>query len=414
MGEHIQKEDFKETESLDEALLEKNPGSEDEPQQPAEPTKNNKGSFIHIDHSHILKNGLKFAFTYSDDDESLGSSVCSGLRNSLHSSFDFKDLDNESFNDSEVSFGALSVGDQEEVTTWREHPDVSESDWTMTIQSVPSGAVDKYHVHKSVLKHGHKRGDFFVSLFGYNEMENSGGETPIKVHEDAASLIPEMLDYMYSSDDELTITSDTAAALSHLSQFFGMKHLAKQVLLFMREDVCVANMDVYLNTAMAFDDLQTLKLCADRCAEAIEEIPPSSTLLPDMDPSFLLDIVSSRYLRRKKSSGHMSKLIAVYCINNRDAFDGNVFEELTSAEYLPILDEEAALPLLMLESRLVEDSADESTPLTTLQQRCIKALLPIVNGTSAKVTQAERKSRQRALNRVPKKVLVDLLSRSLC
>ncbi|KAG7355142.1 hypothetical protein IV203_004498 [Nitzschia inconspicua] len=408
MGEQIPKEEFKETESLDVAPLDQDQG-EVEPLKASEQA-NSKGSFIHIDHSVMLKNGLKFAFTYSDDDESLGSSVCSGLRNSLHSSFDFKDLDAEDFNGSETSFGDLSFGDQEEVTSWREDPEVSESDWTMIIESVPSGDINKYHVHKTVAR------DFFVSLFEFTEKEETleKENSTIKVHEDAACLIPEMLDYMYSLDDELTITSDTAAALSHLSQFFGIKQLAKHVLIFMRDDICVENMNVYLNTAMAFDDLQTLKLCADRCAETIEEILPSSPLLPNMDPSFMLDIVSSRNLRRKKNSRHLSKLVAVYCINNRGVLDGNVFEELTGEEYLPIVDEEAALPLLMLESRMVEDSADDLSPLTSLQKRCVRALLPIINGTSANMTNSERRSRQKALDRVPKKVLVDLLSRSLC
>ncbi|KAG7359184.1 BTB/POZ domain containing protein [Nitzschia inconspicua] len=414
MSEEIPKEEFKETEPLEVAPLDQFQG-EVEPLKASGQT-TSRGSFIHIDHSVMLKNGLKFAFTYSDDDESLGSSVCSGLRNSLHSSFDFKDLDSEDFNGSEASFGDLSFGDQEEVTSWRENPEVSESDWTMTIESVPSGDINKYHVHKTVLQHGYKRGDFFVSLFEFTEKEEKleKENSTIKVHEDAACLIPEMLDYMYSLDDELTITSDTAAALSHLSQFFGIKQLAKHVLIFMREDICVENMNVYLNTAMAFDDLQTLKLCADRCAEMIEDILPSSPLLPNMDPSFMLDIVSSRSLRRKKNSGHLSKLVAVYCINNRGVLDGNVFEELTGEEYLPKVDEEAALPLLMLESRMVEDSANDLSPLTSLQKRCVRALLPIINGTSANVTTSERRSRQKALDRVPKKVLVDLLSRSLC
>lgn len=412
MVERIETEALNDTESLEAALLEKKPELDNQDLFKAAEPSRDKGSFIHIDHSLVLKNGLKFAFTYSDDDESLGSSVCSGLRNSLHSSFDFKDLDSEDFDDSNSSFG-LSTGDQEEISSWREHPEISESDFILLVESVPSGGIEQYHVHKTVLRHGYKRADFFVSLLSPAVSEEDK-KRPIKVHEDAARLIPEMLDYMYSLNDELDISSETAAALSHLSQFFGIKQLAKQVLLFMREDVCVANMSTYLNTAMAFDDLQTLKLCADRCAEGIEQISPSSPLLPDMDPSFILDIVSSRFLRRKRNSGHMSKLLAVYCINNRDAFDGNVFEELTSAEYLPILDEEAALPFLMLESRLVDDSADESTPLTTLQQRCVRALMPIVNGDAANVTSAERKSRQKAFNRVPKKVLVDLLSRSLC
>jgi len=389
------------------------PSSPKKESSPRKESQKSKGAYIHIDYSYHLKQDLKFAFTYSDDDESLGSSVCSGLRNSLHSSFDFRDLEDD-FDDSEASFGDLSFGDQEDVISWREPPEISESDWTLIVESVPSGKVSEYHVHKTLLVNGYKRGDFFVSLFSYKgEDRDEELKKPIKVHEDAARLIPAMLDYVYSLDDELKISCESAAGLRHLSQFFGMKSLAKQVLSFMYEDVNISNVDVYMDTAMAFDDLQTLKLCADRCAQEIEEITPSCPILSDMDPSFMLDIVSSQRFNRKKHSRHMSKLIAVYCINQRCDIDGSVFEELTSGEYLPFLDAEAALPLLMLESRLVEDSEDENTGLTSLQRRGVKALLPVVNG-SAKVNTSDRKSRQKALSRVPKKVLVEILSRSLC
>ncbi len=182
----------------------------------------------------------------------------------------------------------------------------------------------------------------------------------------------------------------------------------------MHDDICVSNMDIYLSTAIVFDDLQIQKLCADKCAEGIEDISLQSELLHEMDPSFMLDIVASPRLNRDKNSGHMSKLLAVYCINKRSEFDGNVFEEFTSVEYLPFIHEEAALPLLMLESRLVKESANEKTALTSLQKRCVNALIPILNGSSAKVSSADEKSRQKALKSVPKKVLVELLARSLC
>jgi hypothetical protein len=372
--------------------------------------KKSEQPIITIDYSFLLKNDVKFAYTYSDDDESLGSSVCSGLRNSLHSSMDFNDLENDSSWDSD----ALSFGDQEDLISWREPPEISESDWTLTVKSIPDGKISHYHVHKSLFVHGYKRGDFFETLFGYaGDDKEEELNKPISIHEDAARLIPLLLDYVYSLDDELNISSKSAAGLRHLSQFFGMKTLAKRVLSFMQEDICVDNARVYIKTAMAFDDLQILKLCADRCAEQIDSITPSSSLLTDIDPSFMLDIVSSKRFNSKKHSRHMSKIIAVYCIGQKCDIDGSVFEELTSVEYLPSIDQEAALPLLMLETRLVDESADESSPLSNLQKRSIKALLPVINGQSAKVNTADRKSRQRALNRIPKKVLVELLSRSL-
>jgi hypothetical protein len=400
------------------------------------PTTPKRGPIIKIDHSsHHSGGDLKFAFTYNDDDSSLGSSVCSGLRNSLHSShlFDFDDLDEEDNSDMD-SFGADTLdSDIEEVLHWRLDPKVSMSDWTMVIESVPEGEITKYHIHRSAVVSGPKRGDFFVSLFenlgnakkstdnngddngdesfGYNHHEEL--QKPIKVHEDAAMFIPEMLDFLYSPDDELDIASDSATSLRHLSQFFGIRSLAKRVVSYMYDDICLDNVATYLDCANAFDDIATAKICADRCAQRVDEISSNSPLLGEMDPSFLLDIVSSKKLDRRKHSGHMSKLVAVFCILKRDVVNGSVFEELTSVEYLPIIDEESALPLLMLESKLVEESSDETTKaLTLLQKRCIKAILPLVRGMS-EVKEADRRARTKALSKIPKKVLVEILSRSI-
>lgn len=395
----------KEDPSLENKTTSKSPPS-------AGPTKKTRGSFIHIDHSsHHTRSELKFAFTYNDDDDSLGSSVCSGLRNSLHSSnlFDFDDLVEED-SDGDSFGGGSFISDIEDVRHWRLDPEESLSDWTMVVESVPDGTMSQYHIHKSALVNGKKRGDFFVSLFE-NEMTGELNK-PVKVHEDAAMYIPEMLDFIYSGDDELEITSDSATGLRHLSQFFGIRALAKRVVAYMYDDVCLDNMATYLECANAFDDLQTAKLCADRCAQRIDEISSSSPLLEEMDPSFLLDIVSSKKLDRRKHSGHMSKLVAVYCILKRDVVNGGVFEELTSVEYLPVIDEESALPLLMLESKLVEESCDDSKVMTLLQKRCIKAILPLVRG-SADVKDADRKARTKALSKIPKKVLVEILSRSI-
>mmetsp|Transcript_48984 Transcript_48984/g.118628 ORF Transcript_48984/g.118628 Transcript_48984/m.118628 type:complete len:614 (+) Transcript_48984:73-1914(+) len=405
-----------------------------------------RGPFIHIDHSsHHTSQELKFAFTYNDDDSSLGSSVCSGLRNSLHSShlFDFDDLEEQDESDMDSFGGDTLDSDVESVMHWRLDPTESLSDWTMVIESVPEGEITRYPIHRAAVCLGPKRGDFFISLFENIDGNDApsiptdiGGEEgksddnkkastgaisynsheelckPIKVHEDAAMYIPDMLDYIYSSDDELEITSDSATSLRHLSQFFGIRPLAKRVVSFMYKDICLENVPTYLDCANAFDDVATSKICADRCAQRIDEIKSSSPLLGEMDPSFLLDIVSSKKLDRRKNSGHMSKLVAVFCILKRDVVNGSVFDELTSVEYLPIIDEESALPLLMLESKLVSESSDDNKSLTLLQKRCIKAILPLVRGMS-EVKESDRRARTKALSKIPKKVLVEILSRSI-
>eukprot|EP00537_Pseudo-nitzschia_pungens_P008567 CAMPEP_0172369822 /NCGR_PEP_ID=MMETSP1060-20121228/34792_1 /TAXON_ID=37318 /ORGANISM="Pseudo-nitzschia pungens, Strain cf. cingulata" /LENGTH=421 /DNA_ID=CAMNT_0013094897 /DNA_START=52 /DNA_END=1317 /DNA_ORIENTATION=- len=366
--------------------------------------------YIQIDHPFHLKNDLKFAFTYSDESVSIGSSVCSGLRNSLHSSLsslslEYTDLDLLSDSDGDNNV----ISPRVEVPSWRVSPKESQSDWTITIESVPEGTISKYHVHKAVLVNdGHKGSDFFARLI--NETDITDTKT-IKIHEDAAKLIQNMLDYMYANDDELEISSDSAVGLRHLSQFFGIRGLAKRVNRFIHEDVTLETMDVYLETTSAFDDMQTTTLLADQCASEIENISPLSSLVAEMDPSFILSIVSSRRFNRRKHSSHMSHIMTGYFITQRGAIDGHVFEELTAEEYLPYVDQEAALPLLILEAALVKESADETTPLSSLQLRCIEGILPMFSSSNAaSIGDGEKKSRQTAMLKIPRKVLAEILS----
>jgi hypothetical protein len=175
----------------------------------------------------------------------------------------------------------------------------------------------------------------------------------------------------------------------------------------------IENMKSYLLAATLFDDLPTQKLCAQRCAEHIKAINPFSDLLAEMDPSFLLDIISCPKTDRKRCSRHLSKLVSVYCNLHKEFIDQNVFEELTAVEYLPLVSEDSALPLLILETRLVADARDEKQCLTNLQRRCIASLLPLIQSNEC-TDEKERKRRSKVMKKLPNKVLLDLLSRSLC
>jgi hypothetical protein len=378
---------------------------------PATEKQETGGPYVHLDLSFHLSSEIKYAFTHKDDD-SLGSSVQSGLRNSLHSSYDFQDLDLLGLEDySDVdSFGSRD----EEFPNWRLDPEESESDWTIVIESVPDGAISEYHVHKCVLAEGLKKSDFFVSFFNLSSEQkmDDEGRSVSKVHADAAKLIPDMLDYLYSIHDILKISTETAVAIRHLSQFFGIRALSTVVVSFVYEDMQIDNMKTYLMSATAFDDLQTQKLCAQRCAEHIKEINPYSDLLTEMDPSFLLDILASPNTDRQHCSSHLSKLVSVFCDLHRDIIDGGVFEELTSVEYLPVISKEAAVSLLTLEAELLDDARNESRGLTYLQKRCADALAPLIQPED--VREKAQRSRAKTLKKIPKKVLVELLSRSLC
>ena len=372
------------------------------------------GPYVHVDLSfHLQQQSItKFDSTFDHEGSSLGSSVKSGLRNSLHSSYDFLDIDVDEDNS---SLGSDDEFGCDHSVSWRQYPTESGSDWTMAVESVPDGKVTKFHVHKRMLAEGLKKSDFFVSLFNLSEEKKvkNNGYSRTRIHANAASLIPEMLDFIYSGTDELKITTGTAVGLRHLSEFFGIKALARRTVTFIFEDICIDKVQEYLLCATAFDDLQTRKLCAQICAENVHHIDPHSDLLTDMDPSFLLDIISCHHGEREGVSSHMSKLVAVFCEFCGD-IDGSVFEELTAEEYIPSVSEEYALDLMLLEGQLVEEAGDESRGLTHLQKRCVLALSPHLSSQKGSSNGRKHSELKKKMDLLPKKVLIELLYRSLC
>ncbi len=286
----------------------------------------------------------------------------------------------------------------------------------MKIESVPDGTVTEYHVHKRILAEGHKQSDFFVNLFSLSKerkVENEGSSSN-KVHVNAACLIPDMLDFLYSTTDALVISTETAVGLRHLSEFFGIRSLAKRAVTFIYNDVSIGNVQVYLSYANAFDDLQTQKLCAKACANNIDKITPHSDLLTEMDPCFLLDVISCQNLDRRQYSPHVSKLVAHYCEICGDNIDGTVFEELTTVEYLPTVSPECAIDLMILEDHFTDDAGDETRGLTYLQKRCVASLAPHLKFQEKTCSEERRRDFKTKMNCLPKKVLVELLSTSLC
>jgi len=97
-----------------------------------------------------------------------------------------------------------------------------------------------------------------------------------------------------------------------------------------------------METKSVFDDFQTAKLCADRCASEIGDMHPLSTLIDEMDPTFILTIISSDQFDRERYTEHMSHIMTGFYISQRGSINGGVFQELTLEEYLPFIDLEAA------------------------------------------------------------------------
>lgn len=210
------------------------------------------------------------------------------------------------------------------------------------------------------------------------------------------------------------ITTENAVGLLHLAQFFIIRAMATEVLSFIYEEMSVENMGTYHASAVAFDDFQIMAVCSSRrCAEQIKDISSDSFLLRDMDASFLLDIIACRRTDRNSRSGHRSKLVSACCDLQPEKVDTAVFDELTLAEYLPMISRDAALNLLLIEADVVHESVI-SNKLTFLQRRCIAASTRPYNPSSMTHSQKDwRDNTRAALFKLPKKVLVEIIAASI-
>lgn len=281
---------------------------------------------------------------------------------------------------------------------WREEdPTESLSDWKIQIvhhaaaaataathtndKSVPSSTTGKeeekkevitktYHVHKVILAKGPRRSEYFFRLFrdGGRFAESETATSRINLVEIAAKAFPQLLDYLYSIDGKLEITTENATALHWLGQYFEVRRLRWDALQFCINDMSPQTCGTYYEHALLVQNHKILGMASKFCAEHIAEIDTNSRLLHVPDPAFWLNVLHNR-TTTEDFSRHMSKLIAAFCCNNKS--DASAFAKLTQAKYLPDIDSQAALALIDLEREII---CPDTHSLSNLQKRCLDAL----------------------------------------
>lgn len=260
--------------------------------------------------------------------------------------------------------------DDEEPLSWRLDPDESMSDWTIIILHDDSGTEDVYHVHKNMLAVGPCKSDYFASVFRSSQLQESQTSTSrIPLADQAATAIPKLLDFVYSK--KLDITAPLAGSLRYLSQYFGMKLLHRRVMEFIRVDMDMANVDVYIQDAITFHDEHMMFLAGDLIVRNIRHLKPTSPLLETVDPDFFLQIIASPDMDTCGVSCHLSNLVAAYCQIHRREMSSEMFDALTDRKQLPLIDKNAALIFLEIESGV---RTNECAEVSCLQKRCIQVL----------------------------------------
>ena len=119
--------------------------------------------------------------------------------------------------------------------SWRMRPEESLSDWTLAVRHIKDGSVDTYHIHKHILAIGPRRSEYMADVF--NAEEKTGVKlTTVEMEDLSARLFPVLLDFIYSAELEIHVTTKNAVVLRYLAQFFKVRPLIIRFTEFILED----------------------------------------------------------------------------------------------------------------------------------------------------------------------------------
>ena len=345
---------------------------------------------------------------------------------------------------------------------------------------------DVYHVHKCILSASPRKSEYFCRLFRHDRSprkkmksstKNAGGDevdttnttrdqcegaggfielqtntSCIELEELAASAFPHMLDYIYSMDHVLDVTSQTATALYYLGGYFELRSLRWDAKQFWLRDMDSTTCGTYYEHSKILQQEKIQQAAVLKCAQYVMNINERSRLLhvPNNDEFWLSlleanhpsngnnnsihniehrrgdndtplspavaaavlnesihnedddDSVDENLEQHHAFSLHVSKLLSHYFMNCGGIKEN--FEALTQREYLPKIHHEAALRLLEAERLIANPNASnrDIAALTCLQQRCIDALAEnwtyFATNPSPAVAQGENRGRAQSTN----------------
>ena len=271
--------------------------------------------------------------------------------------------------------------------SWRLPAEESHSDWTIEIAEANAGGGEDddgtikvshvYHVHKNVLSVGPKKSLYFERLFQNKNFSESDTKTSrIELNHKAVLAFPQMLDYLYSQEHKLELTTDDATALCFLGQYFEIHRLRWEASRFCKIDMSLDTVATYYQHAKIFHDEKISKLVAKKCCDELSLIAIDSQLVKVSDVALWRDII--QLIRDGRSglfydSRYLSRLIAEFCSNHKEQVDSETFTHFTDATHMLVVAKQAAVPLLQLEGYFTPTS-NTSELLSSLQGRCVGAL----------------------------------------
>lgn len=259
---------------------------------------------------------------------------------------------------------------------WDLDPEESFSDWTIEVLSENEANLKIYHVHRNIIAVGPGRSEYFVRLLlGHPQqfMEQDNRTSRFTLHPLAASVFSVMLDFMCGKP--VKINTQSAVPLAHLAVYFDVRHLRYEVKMFWTTNLTLETATTYYEHARIFGHDKIHQAIVNMCAMYLESVQTTSELVKLVQPDFWLAVV------RQKRRGavypqsqvlHLSCRVARVLEVKRQEIDVRLFQELTSADSLPMVSIDAVQQLLEAEAAILKTLG--ATKISNLQGRCLNAL----------------------------------------
>lgn len=351
--------------------------------------------------------------------------------------------------------------------SWKSDPKASFSDWRLEIkfedQANGQTRIDVYNLHKNVIAFGTRKSDFILQQIteleikqvvltnnsDHNDHSITSGSTKsandsrsavtriMVPTESQAMAVPMVLDFLYYTKEmRQKLTPETSCNVFKVAEILEVHALQKAIGEFYMKNLTLNNLGEFLTAATRTKANKLLTICKAKIGQMITEQPELSGLVP---PKFMADIlwISSKQLeeaRLREPEKYTEELIisqslywskaACICVTANEAIlTPALFEKLTAADSLPYIDVSATPKFLSIESRFLgtgdnaerssvstRSHASSSSELTSLQKRCVEA---IVNDFEAFQDCFESSNDlSESLRHLPSNILTEILLKS--
>jgi hypothetical protein len=263
---------------------------------------------------------------------------------------------------------------------WRMDPKKSKSDWALRIVRKDSGLHHTYHVHKKILKEMQPdRANMLFPLFENKVHQKDGAISEIIASDEAADVFDSFLDFLYCKSpqdvDTFLLNAENGLKLYSFAEYFELHDLKKMLANFYKENTLAANVVEFMNEARKFESDDMLDAALEQFAYNLHTVEYVQE--DQLEPDFLCRALKKRKALALPSnrwdSENISCLVALCSKHYKHQLTRELFYKITDDEYIPHLDQEAALQLLVVEEELKFWRDTES--FSNLQSRCIRSLL---------------------------------------